>query len=1020
MAISPSDFIKKWSKVSLSERSSYQQHFLDLCELAGHPKPAEADPMGDSFCFERGAEKHGGGDGWADVWKRGFFAFEYKGRHANLAKAYDQILRYRASLENPPLLVVCDTDLIEIHTNFTGTAEVILRFTTAEIDRPRNLEILRLLFHQPEKLRPGRTSEAITQDAASALAGLAGSLRARHHDPEAAARFLDRIVFCLFAEDVGLLPDGVFGTLLENTKGDPERFSRYTAELFRAMAAGGEFQYKTIPHFNGGLFSDPVVLALDAAEIAAIHDAAKLDWGAVDPSIFGTLFQRGLDPATRAALGAEYTGRQDIEDLIEPVLIAPLRREWEAIRKAITNLLQTGKKHPKPGSGLKPPTGPALRKALAEAASLKHAFLVRLARIHVLDPACGSGNFLYISLQKLKDLEKEVILFGADDGVETAFFPSIGPWQFHGLEINPYAFELAQMTLWIGYLQWHRGNGYPITETPLLKKLDNFHLMDALLDLSDPANPKEAAWPVFRADHEVVVVGNPPFLGGKMMRRELGDDYVSALLACYNGRVPAEADLCCYWFEKARALIEAGKIRRAGLLATQGIRGGANREVLKRIKESGEIFFAVSDRDWILDGANVHISMVGFEGRERTVGFQPALMNEAGGMPAVLCVLDGKPVAEISPSLTAGSDAREAAPYAPSLGIGFMGITPAGPFDLPFDQVRDWLAEPNPHGHPNSDVLRPYLNGKDINQRSRGQWTVDFTGLGQTDAALYEKPFAHLDAHVRPERATNNRENYRNKWWLYAEAREGMRKALAGHSRYLATCMVAKHRLFSWLSMETLPANVVIVFARSDDFFFGVLHSRIHEAWSLAQGTQLEDRPRYTPTTCFETFPFPWDHRLPVAELSPEKQAHHARISQAARALDDLRTRWLNPPEWTREEVLEFPATPGGPWTRFIESGNGKSETGKAALSGDSSLSGLRSPNSGLANARYPRLVPRDADCAKRLADRTLTKLYNARPAWLASAHAELDAAVSAAYGWPDGLAPDEIIARLLAHADKE
>lgn len=589
MAITPSEFIKKWSRVSLSERASYQQHFLDLCELAGHPKPAEADPTGESFCFERGAEKHGGGDGWADVWKRGFFAFEYKGRHANLAKAYDQILRYRASLENPPLLVVCDTDLIEIHTNFTGTAETIHRFTTAELDHPRNLEILRLLFHQPEKLRPGRTSEAITRDAAAALADLAGRLRARHHDPEAAARFLDRIVFCLFAEDVGLLPDGVFGTLLENTKGDPVRFARYTAELFRAMAAGGEFQYKTIPHFNGGLFSDPVVPDLQSAEIAAIHKASQLDWGAVDPSIFGTLFQRGLDPATRAALGAEYTGRQDIEDLIGPVLLAPLHHEWEALRRTITNLFQTGKKNPKPGH--KRPTGPALRKALSEAASLKHSFLVRLAHIQVLDPACGSGNFLYIALQKLKDLEKEVILFGADEGVETAFFPSIGPWQFHGIEINPYAFELAQMTLWIGYLQWHRGNGYPITETPLLKKLDNFHLMDALLDLTDPAHPKEAAWPDFRADQEVVVVGNPPFLGGKMMRRELGDDYVTALLACYNGCIPAEADLCCYWFEKARALIAAGKVHRAGLLATQGIRGGANREVLKRIKASGDIFF---------------------------------------------------------------------------------------------------------------------------------------------------------------------------------------------------------------------------------------------------------------------------------------------------------------------------------------------------------------------------------------------------------------------------------------------
>jgi hypothetical protein len=325
--MTPDQFAAKWAKVSLSERSSSQQHFLDLCELAGHPKPAEADPTGESFCFERGAEKHGGGDGWADVWKRGHFAFEYKGRHANLAKAYDQLLRYRASLENPPLLVVCDTDTIEIHTNFTGTAEVVHKFSTAEIGQPRNLEILRALFHTPDKLRPGHTSESITQEAAAALAGLAGRLRARHHDPEAAARFLDRVVFCLFAEDVGLLPDKVFSELVEKTKDDPARFARYTAELFRAMATGGEFQYKTIDHFNGGLFADPVVLDLTADEITAIHAASQLDWGAVDPSIFGTLFQRGLDPSTRAALGAEYTGRRDIEDLIEPVLLAPLRGE---------------------------------------------------------------------------------------------------------------------------------------------------------------------------------------------------------------------------------------------------------------------------------------------------------------------------------------------------------------------------------------------------------------------------------------------------------------------------------------------------------------------------------------------------------------------------------------------------------------------------------------------------------------------------------------------------------------------
>jgi len=970
------EFVAKWSRAALSERSSSQQHFLDLCELVGHPKPAEIDPTGDSFCFERGTEKHGGGDGWADVWKRGSFAFEYKGRHANLAKAFDQLLRYRASLDNPPLLVVCDTDTIEIRTNFTGTPEAVYRFTTLEIGQPRNLEILHALFHDPIRLRPGRSSEAITREAAAALASLAGSLRTRGQDAEASARFLDRIVFCLFAEDVGLLPGGIFGNILENTLTDPERFARYASELFRAMADGGEFQFKPIAHFNGGLFSDPVVPPLESSEIAAIHVAAQLDWGAVDPSIFGTLFQRGLDPSTRAALGAEYTGRADIEDLVEPVLIAPLRREWEAIQSTIRNLLATGKKNPKSGVTHKAPTGPALRKALAEASSIKHAFLHRLARIHVLDPACGSGNFLYIALQKLKDLEKEVILFGGSDGVETSFFPTVGPWQFHGIEINPYAHELAQLTLWIGYLQWHRGNGYPVKDSPLLKKLDNFHLMDALLDLSDPANPKEAEWPVFRADREVVVIGNPPFLGGKMMRRELGDNYVNALFSVFGKRVPPEADLCCYWFEKARAYVEDGKIQRAGLLATQAIRGGANRKVLDRIRDSARIFFAVSDRDWILDGANVHISMVGFCSQDE---------------PTRSSVLDEKEVTEIYSNLTASADTTSVKPCPENLGVSFMGVTPAGPFDLAFEAAVPCLYEPNPHGQPTSNVLRPYLNGKDLNQRPRGQWTMDFTGLDQAAAALYEKPFAEIEAHVRPIRVTNSRESYRENWWLYAEARHGMRKAFSGLQRYIGTCMVAKHRLFVFLPSEVVPANVVIVFARSDDFFFGVLHSRFHETWSLAQGTQLREKEsgfRYTPTTCFETFPFPWDHRLPVTALTPEQQTHHAKISEAARALVELRTRWLNPPEWTREDVLEFPASETGAWSH------------------------LRDPQTGL--ARYVRTVPRDPGCAKHLADRTLTKLYNARPAWLAAAHATLDAAVAAAYGWPADLPEKDILASLL------
>jgi len=964
--MTPEAFVKKWSGVALTERSAAQQHFLDLCALAGHPTPAAADPAGEFFTFERGAEKTGGGDGFADVWKRGFFAIEYKGRHKDLDKAYQQILLYREALENPPLLVVCDLDRIVIHTNFTATAKKVYDIPLAALPEPRNLEILRNIFHAPEKLRPGSTSRAITEEAAARLGELARSLRARGLDPAAVARFVDRVVFCLFAEDVDLLPADLFTSLFLKTQSDPARLKKLLDQLFAAMAVGGDFGLESIRHFNGDLFSDSPAPEMLAHEIALVVDAAKLDWSAIDPSIFGTLFERGLDPAKRSQLGAHYTSREDIELLIDPVVMAPLRDEWAALKSTIENLLATGTKSGKAAPAKLDPH--KLRKAIGEANMIKERFLARLGQVTVLDPACGSGNFLYVTLQKLKDLEKEVALHGSERGLATDFLPRVAPWQMHGIEISPYAFDLAQMALWIGYLQWTRHNGYGFADSPLLRKMTTFQNRDAIL-----ANPAEPAWP------EVdFIVGNPPFLGGKMMRRELGDDYVNALLACYNGRVPAESDLCCYWFEKARAHIEAGKCRRAGLLATQGIRVGANREVLKRIKASGEIFFAISDREWVLDGANVHISMVGFAGREGTAGILPALANDAGRMPDVLCVLDGKPVADISPSLTAGSDAREARVLQQNLGLSFMGITPAGPFDMPFDQIRDWLAEPNPHGKPNSDVLRPYLNGKDLNQRPRGQWSIDFTGMTHAEASLYEGPFQHLQNAVFKLRSENSRQTNKA-WWEFERPRHEMRKAMKTLPRYIATCMVAKHRIFVFLSAEVLPANVVIAFARDDDYFFGILHSRFHEVWSLAQGTQLEDRPRYTPTTCFETFPFP----------EPTDSQREA-IAAAARELDTLRERWLNPPEWTREEVLEFPATPGGPWDRFLTT-----RTGETAL------------------ARFPRRVPRDP-AAAQLKTRTLTNLYNQRPAWLTNAHATLDAAVAEAYGSPPDLPEPTLLAKLL------
>lgn len=294
----------------------------------------------------------------------------------------------------------------------------------------------------------------------------------------------------------------------------------------------------------------------------------------------------------------------------------------------------------------------------------------------------------------------------------------------------------------------------------------------------------------------------------------------------YEGRVSGAADLCCYWFEKASDLIENRNCKRAGLLGTQAIRGGANREVLKRIKNTGDIFFTISDRDWILDGANVHVSIVGFDDssdKERT--------------------LDGKPVTQINSNLTADVDVTAALPLRANFNISFRGTQKSGDFDVDDQIACKWLLAPNPHGKPNSDLLRPWLNGSAIVKRMPPRWIIDTgTDMTQERFALYEAPYFHAACFVKPQRDKNKREHRRINWWLHAETCPGMRRALEGKLRFLTTPRVSKFRIFSWEESVVLPDDGIYVFARDDDYFFGILHSRFHETWARSQGTQVRER----------------------------------------------------------------------------------------------------------------------------------------------------------------------------------
>ena len=517
-------FVDKWRKSRRSERSASQEHFLDLCEVLKHPKPGAVDPKGLTFTTERRVKMEGGKHGFADAWKKGFFGWEYKKKGADLNEAYNQLLQYSGDLGNPPLLVVSDMDRIEIRTRFTDYPTTNHVITLETFATPVNLEKLRCLFNEPKKLRPEKTIEKITEEAAKKLAELAPSMRARFSNSTKVAHFLDRLIFCMFAEDVGLLPNHVFSEFLKKTNRDPRYINRDIVLLFEAMANGGDFYGESIPHFNGNLFDNTPPLNLTGTEFPVLIEASAFDWSEMDPSIFGTLFERVMDPAQRSQLGAHYTGYRDISTLVEPVVMAPLRRElaelFEKIASLVPDVIVTRK-------------GESLFRAadearIEQAQRLVDAFLDRLRAVRVLDPACGSGNFLYVTLRLLKDLEKEVLIECRHRGLKE-FELKVGPNQLFGIEINPYAFDLAQMTVWIGFIQWQKDNGFPVEHEPILQALHNFEMKDAIIDLTDPANPIEPVWP--DADF---IVGNPPFLGDKKMRSELSVCPTSGFMPPYD------------------------------------------------------------------------------------------------------------------------------------------------------------------------------------------------------------------------------------------------------------------------------------------------------------------------------------------------------------------------------------------------------------------------------------------------------------------------------------------------------
>ena len=981
-------FVRKWgpggSAHALNERAGAQTHFIDLCRVLGVPEPDDPE----RYCFERGVTKTGSAagrtDGFADVWMKGHFAWEYKAPGKSLEVALRQLMMYALPLESPPLLVVSDRLRIEVHTHFTGTPSEKHVFALEDITRPEVQQRLRALWEDPESFKPKRSNRDITEEAARTFAGTAERLRTAGVAPEQASHFLTQCVFSFFAEDVGLLPVRLFERLV-GVQLAPGALRAQLGKLFETMREGGLFGVEAVPWFNGGLFAKIDVPALAVADVAALKAASALNWSAIDATIFGTLFERGLDPAKRSQLGAQFTDAGTILRLVEPVVQRPLLAEWQVTKAAIASQLEK-RDRLQAEAALIPSTTKALKEKYArvrtraneaqrEAQARFREYLERLRTYRVLDPACGSGNFLYLALKCLKDIEHQVNFEAEALGLERQHDVT-GPHNVLGIELNEYAAELARVTVWIGELQWRIQHGYGFKTQPVLEPLDHIECRDAVLG----ADGREAAWPVADA-----VVGNPPFVGDKKMRGELGDHYTEALRAAYKDRVPGGADLVCYWFERARAQIEAGALQRAGLVATQAIRAGSNRKVLETVVSQTRIFDAWADEPWVNDGASVRVSLVAFGGSD-----QGARLN-------------GSAVASIAADLSgSGTDLTLALRLAANSGMAFQGPSKVGSFDIDGAIARAWLSRPNPTGRSNADVVRPWFNGSDITNRAVDHWIIDFgTDMGERDAALFEAPFEHVVERVKPERERNNREAYRRYWFRFAEARAGLRRATAHLARFIVTPRVAKHRVFTWLAAGASTDTRLYVVARADDSTLGLLHSRVHEVWSLANASMHGDgdeggRPTYNAKSCFETFPFPAgltpaatahqrtealdDGALIPAELPSAVRDHAAAIAHAAKRLVDLRDAWLNPPEWTERVPEVVPL--------------------------------------GMSTSPYPDRIVAKPGFEGELAKRTLTNLYNQRPAWLAQAHEALDAAVAAAYGWTDwtrAMPDDDILRRLLA-----
>ncbi|MBL9177972.1 MAG: class I SAM-dependent DNA methyltransferase [Verrucomicrobiaceae bacterium] len=929
----PAAFIARWAASGASERANYVLFLSELCDLLGvpRPEPTKPDDVDNAYVFERNVIFHHAdgstSTGRIDLYKRGCFILEAKqgvekraaeaalsaatkaqakagkkGHGQRGSAAWDEMLlrafaqaegyarALPASEGRPPLLIVVDVGhSIELYSEFTRTGGAYIpfpdprshRILLAQLADPAVRETLRLAWVDPQALDPTRRSARVTRDIAGKLGRLAASLEKSGHSAEAVAAFLMRALFTMFAEDVELLPKDSFIGLLRSLEGRAEHFAPMIEELWGRMKTGGfsTVLREKVRHFNGGLFENATALPLTADQFALLLEASRADWRDVEPAIFGTLLERALDAHERHKLGAHYTPRAYVERLVVPTVVEPLRAEWDAAKAAAVTLDRAGK-------------------TKDAAAEVQH-FHRRLCEVRVLDPACGSGNFLYVTLEHLKRIEGEVLnaldaLGHGQAALEMAGF-TVDPHQLLGIEVNPRAAAIAELVLWIGYLQWHfRTRGRVAPPEPIIKAFHNIECRDAVLACDGTApvldesgapvtrwdgrttkphpvtgeavpdetarlpllsyqNPRPADWP--QADF---IVGNPPFIGKVHMLSDLGEGYVEALRKAYEGSVPDGSDFVMYWWKKAADLVRAGAVSRSGFITTNSITQAFNRRVVGAAlgDETASLIFAVPDHPWVSsnDGAAVRIAMtVLSRGAGSGVLATVTCERETKGdySEVELSVSDGL----IHADLTVGANVTAALPLQSNDLLASTGVILGSRGFVLEAEEANALCASSPAA---SSLIYPLRNGRDILDESRNVFVIDTDGW-TAERLISEAPaiYQRLFDRVYPERQQNRDPRLRANWWLFRRSNEQVRAAMAGLSRFIITVETAKHRIFTFLEAGIRPEHVLIVVGTDDASHLGVLSSRIHVVWALATGGTLEDRPRYNKSLCFDPFPFP-------------------------------------------------------------------------------------------------------------------------------------------------------------------